>query len=568
MIAIAPKIGTTGLSGASSTPVAFRADDIATAPFSAVLQKAEPLLGELLGEDQSSLAENQPAFAKLDSMSGSINRFGHEIESLNLKTTDSKTSTSKTADSKATVSKTSDTQDGGATISPVIQDRMNPLGAAAPLLPPVLSLQPEMDDVLSGEISQGFGAGAAPASNVATPGVSEVGDASKLSPMGSNNAVLARPQENARFQSVPETEKASAAEKSVREKSTSVGTSDAVAVAGLDTGKTGTASPGSQPQPGKMAAAAPVHNASRSASGSADEVKNQAAIKSEIEKALSPLSVLPMAASPISSVSKVEDVSSRQTQAVPTTDSSTVSQTPANFANVGRTVDASSGTKSDAHKDDSASSGNSQTADQTLAGLSVKPPDSAPVFSLVGVQTPPAPWDSKSVATSVPRETGNASAEQLEQKSTGVTQPQAQGENASPYPTSLVHSAKLLERIGESELRLGIRAGEFGSVDIRTSMVRNQFTAEISVERGELGRVMAAELPGLQNRLAEQRVPVGNITLQNHAGSQSSASEQQKPREGQPAYATNSLNAREENRIPAMVARETSALESRLDVHI
>ena len=80
-----------------------------------------------------------------------------------------------------------------------------------------------------------------------------------------------------------------------------------------------------------------------------------------------------------------------------------------------------------------------------------------------------------------------------------------------------MHAARLVERLGESELRVGVNTGEFGKVDIRTSMGRNQFTAEISVERGELGRVLAAELPNLHTRLSEQHLPTANITVQDHS---------------------------------------------------
>ena len=118
-----------------------------------------------------------------------------------------------------------------------------------------------------------------------------------------------------------------------------------------------------------------------------------------------------------------------------------------------------------------------------------------------------------------------------------------------------------------------MRTGEFGNVDIRTSMVRNQFSAEISVERGELGRVMAADLPGLQTRLSEQRVAVANLTVQDHAGNQSTASEQQKPREGQTdgqtMYTANSAGIRGEDLTPASVAVVGIATPaSRLDIHM
>jgi hypothetical protein len=160
-------------------------------------------------------------------------------------------------------------------------------------------------------------------------------------------------------------------------------------------------------------------------------------------------------------------------------------------------------------------------------------------------------------------------AEQPGHTSTGTVE----GHNSSGstvYPTSLLSSAKLVERMGESELRLGIRAGEFGNVDIRTSMARNQFTAEISVERGELGRVLAAELPSLQNRLSEQRIPVTNIVLQNPSGGNSGQSEQQKPREGQPMPSSSYETPREETAATPNPAAFAGAAEPglRLDIHM
>ncbi len=153
-------------------------------------------------------------------------------------------------------------------------------------------------------------------------------------------------------------------------------------------------------------------------------------------------------------------------------------------------------------------------------------------------------------------------------ESSGIAANHAQPELPAAYPTSLMNSARLIERMGEAELRLGMRAGEYGNVDIRTSMVRNQFTAEISVERGELGRAMAADLPGLQDRLAEQRLPVTNIILQDHSGSPSNAGEQHKPRGGQPVYESNSVKNEDEVPMSAVAALEANISSSRLDIHM
>jgi flagellar hook-length control protein FliK len=142
-------------------------------------------------------------------------------------------------------------------------------------------------------------------------------------------------------------------------------------------------------------------------------------------------------------------------------------------------------------------------------------------------------------------------------------------QSLSANPGALLSTAKLLERMGETELRLGIRGGELGSVDIRTSMAHNQFTAQISVERGDLGRAMAADLPNLESRLSEKSIPVGNIVLQNYAGENSGASEQQKPREQATSFHS-PATVQEEN-VAAPVAAPvmtSSAYGSRLDVHM
>ena len=146
-------------------------------------------------------------------------------------------------------------------------------------------------------------------------------------------------------------------------------------------------------------------------------------------------------------------------------------------------------------------------------------------------------------------------------------------ESAAPgamaYPGSLIHSAKLVERMGQAELRVGIQTGEFGNVDIRTSMVRNQFTAQISVERGELSKVLAAELPSLQNRLSEQRMPSANIILQNQSGGGSAGSGQgSRQSRSMPQIAIpNSLEVASVSTVAA-ASPEAVSSSARLDVHI
>ncbi len=79
-----------------------------------------------------------------------------------------------------------------------------------------------------------------------------------------------------------------------------------------------------------------------------------------------------------------------------------------------------------------------------------------------------------------------------------------------------VQSAKLTAQAGHSELRVGLQAGEFGNIDIRTTIARSQVTAEISVEHTELRNLLAAELPHLQTKLAEHSLNGANLVLNSY----------------------------------------------------
>ena len=135
-------------------------------------------------------------------------------------------------------------------------------------------------------------------------------------------------------------------------------------------------------------------------------------------------------------------------------------------------------------------------------------------------------------------------------------------------PLGTIHSAKLIAQAAQSELRVGFHAGEFGNVDIRTSMSRSQLTAEISVEHGELRNLLAVELPHLQTKLAAHPFTTANIALSSHTGSGSSNSRQ--------AYQQNTQSSQSAGPAPTeqQPATELTALTesqlpiTQLDVHM
>jgi len=189
-----------------------------------------------------------------------------------------------------------------------------------------------------------------------------------------------------------------------------------------------------------------------------------------------------------------------------------------------------------------------------------------PLSASVTTQQSTHPIASVNDAPGTPDKATSHGAEVLPSAAAAETEARVQA--AATYANSLLHSARLLERAGQTEIRVGIQTGEFGNVDIRTSMVRNQFTAQISVERGELGRVLAAELPNLQNKLSEQRLPMSNITLQHQAsGGSSGFGQGSRHSQTSPSFA---MTQNVETEMPAawLPSPENSISTGRLDVHM
>ncbi|HTS58695.1 MAG TPA: flagellar hook-length control protein FliK [Terriglobales bacterium] len=190
----------------------------------------------------------------------------------------------------------------------------------------------------------------------------------------------------------------------------------------------------------------------------------------------------------------------------------------------------------------------------------------SPANSVNSTQVSPT-IEGKTVATNVSSKSNEPASKGLGQLPTGVTDAEATADGAASHIMSSFQTAKLVERAGQTELRVGIPAGEFGSVDIRTSMGRNQFTAEISVERAELGRALTAELPALHNRLAEQRLPPANIILQERSSGNSSGDLRQGARHNPYSHTMNLPGAGDTDALP-MIALEAMEDSRGLDIHI
>jgi flagellar hook-length control protein FliK len=140
-------------------------------------------------------------------------------------------------------------------------------------------------------------------------------------------------------------------------------------------------------------------------------------------------------------------------------------------------------------------------------------------------------------------------------------------DDAVPTPHSLVNTAKLVQNLSQSELRLGMQSREFGSVDIRTSVARHVFSAQISVEHSDVARNLASDLPALMDRLADQQVLVGNIQVHNSGLSTSSGLAQDAQAQGGKPQVASFVGKSDAEAIHPAVIESISA-GGRLDIRV
>lgn len=83
-----------------------------------------------------------------------------------------------------------------------------------------------------------------------------------------------------------------------------------------------------------------------------------------------------------------------------------------------------------------------------------------------------------------------------------------------------INTARLVQSMSETEMRLGMHSTEFGNIAIRTSVSQQQMQAQISVDHGELGNAISAHLPSLQAKLGNDFGLHSSIEINQAVGSQ------------------------------------------------
>jgi len=113
---------------------------------------------------------------------------------------------------------------------------------------------------------------------------------------------------------------------------------------------------------------------------------------------------------------------------------------------------------------------------------------------------------------------------QLRSSQAGATATSGKPDTGLPYSglcNNGLPNSSLIERFQHTELHFGMQTGEFGRVEVRTSLDQHAVAAKILVERPELGRMMQTELPSLQRRMSDLDIPLTKISVYEQSAAMS-----------------------------------------------
>jgi hypothetical protein len=159
--------------------------------------------------------------------------------------------------------------------------------------------------------------------------------------------------------------------------------------------------------------------------------------------------------------------------------------------------------------------------------------------------------------------------------SSGLSEQQAgtgtiHSENGEPVAASSINTAKLMQTMSESEMRVGMRSSEFGEISIRTSVSQQQMVAQISLDHSDLSQAIAAHVSTVQTKLGDEygihaSIEVHNLgsPLANNAGQSSQREQRDFVRSTRPGIA---LPAVEESSSVHLAAAANVSNGNRLDI--
>jgi hypothetical protein len=146
------------------------------------------------------------------------------------------------------------------------------------------------------------------------------------------------------------------------------------------------------------------------------------------------------------------------------------------------------------------------SSDQTQGTTTSQVPSTVPAEMNITNHAVASATHAQDVVSNVPAAVGTSTAREA---GIAAKTPEAAGTAsaaaaAAPMPPA-VNTAKLIQSVGQSEMRVGMRSNEFGNISINTSATKELLSAQISLDHGELAKTLATHLPEMQTRLGNNQ---------------------------------------------------------------
>jgi hypothetical protein len=165
------------------------------------------------------------------------------------------------------------------------------------------------------------------------------------------------------------------------------------------------------------------------------------------------------------------------------------------------------------------SQGTPPSGDQSQGGASQQGQTSGPTQIDLANHTIAATDQAQTAGVAAPLQAAPTSAG-LPGHTAGIPETAAPATIALPQAVPVINTAKLIQSMGQSEMRVGMRSNDFGSISISTSATRDLISAQISVDHGELARTIATHLPEMQARLGGNQAMDVRVDMNGQATGQ------------------------------------------------
>ena len=139
-----------------------------------------------------------------------------------------------------------------------------------------------------------------------------------------------------------------------------------------------------------------------------------------------------------------------------------------------------------------------------------------------------------------------------------------------PAGSSAINSARVIQSMNETEMRVGMRSAEFGDISIRTMVTQQQMQAQISVDHSELVSALTAHIPAVQAKIGADYGLHASIEVSQGGASFSNDQGQPSQRDFKPFHSSAQIDSTmmqaEPERVVVRPVAAALAEGSRLDI--